>query len=186
VATSRLRNVHRLEDARLRRHALLEDDARWRLVVEDDARAAVRPAREAVRVWPRCYEGWILLGAILRELGRPAEAVQAFRRAMRLYPDIAEAYLEIGEVYAARKRWDRALTEYRRARGRLRRGERDLRAFVAEGEVTALLALGRFEEALHAARAALRTLRGEPELRRLRDLALRRRHLQVVHDRSSR
>jgi tetratricopeptide (TPR) repeat protein len=180
---TRPRKVQKLEDARLRRHAVLEDEARWRFVVDDDARAALRPAREAMRTWGKCYEGYVLLGAILRDLGRPADAVRAFRSAARLHPDVAEAYWEIGEVYAGRKRWDRALAEYRRARALLRRGERDLRAFVAEGEVTALLALGHFEEALVTARAALRTLRQEPELRRLRDLALRRRHLEVVHTR---
>src|SRR5262249_2439695 len=173
--------VRSLEEARIRRHALLEDDARWRFVVEDDARGALRPAREAVRVWPRCYEGFILLGAVLRELGRPADAVGAFRRAARLFPAAAEAYWEIGEVYAGRKRWERALGEYRRARAVLRRGETELRAYVAEGEIKSLLALGRFEEALTAARAALLKNRQEPELRGLRDLALRRRHLLVVH-----
>ncbi len=178
---ARRRKVMDLDEARLRRHALLEDEARWSFVVDDDPRAALRSCREALRLWPRCYEALALHGTILRELGRPLDALRAFRRAVRLYPEGAEVLWEIGEIYEASRRPERALREYRVARSRLKRGERDLRGWIYTGEVRCLLALGRHAEALAVAREGLRSLRGEPELRRLRDLALRRKHLVVVH-----
>jgi tetratricopeptide (TPR) repeat protein len=175
------RPIADLEEERLKRHAYLEDDARWAFVVEDRPAEAARLCREAIRLWDGCYDVWTLYGAIYRELDRPAIALQAFRSAARVDDTQAEAYWEIGEVYEACRRPRRALTEYRRAKERLRRGERDLRAWIVTGEVRCLLALGRYEEALGTARAALKSLRGEPELRRLRDLALRRRHLRPVY-----
>ena len=181
MPTTPHRPVADLEEERLRRHAMLEDDARWAFVVEDRAGEAARTCREAIRLWDGCYDVWTLYGAIQRELDRPDLAVQAFRSATRVDDAQAEAYWELGEVYESRRRPARALVEYRKARERLRRGERDLRAWVVTGEVRCLLALGRYEEALAVARAALKSLRGEPELRQLRDLALRRRHLRPVH-----
>lgn len=175
------RSVANLEEERLKRHAYLEDDARWAFVVEDRPGDAARMCREAIRLWDGCYDVWTLYGAIHRELDHPTVALRAFRSAARVDDTQAEAYWEIGELYEACRRPMRALREYRRAKERLRRGERDLRAWVATGEVRCLLLLGRYDEALATARAALKSLRGEPELQRLRDLARRRRHLRPVH-----
>jgi tetratricopeptide (TPR) repeat protein len=178
------RPVADLEEERLRRHAQLEDDARWAFVVEDRAGEAARTCREAIRYWDGCYDVWTLYGAIQRELDQPTIAVQAFRSAARVDDAQAEAYWEIGVVYEARRRPARALIEYRRARERLRRGD-------------ALIAISTSGNSANVVRAAERarlqslgvvTLTGESggKLAPLSDVAIRvpsdvTAHIQEAH-----
>ncbi|HEX6851431.1 MAG TPA: DUF3857 domain-containing protein [Candidatus Polarisedimenticolaceae bacterium] len=127
--------------------------------------AAIREAREAVRVEPASARAHAALGRALQHdaLGRPFgegwdrdAAVAAYRRAVELAPDDGEVGLALakllehdrhGERYGPGADFDAALAEYRRLNERLGAGTTDgLQLFV-------LARAGRMPEAVALARA---------------------------------
>ena len=82
-----------------------------------DTAGALALARDAARASPSCSGAWTLLGALLSDAGRPAEARGAFARALDLDPEdvsarygLAFAAAALGEHDLARRETERALT----------------------------------------------------------------------------
>ena len=57
---------------------------------------------EAVLDRPTDSAAWVLRGHVLREIGRPAEAIDAYRRAISLRPDASEAYWSLANMKTVR------------------------------------------------------------------------------------
>ena len=67
----------------------------------DDNAVAEPAARRAVELMPGFPDGWILLGSILSDSGRPAEAVDCYLRAAALEPSNATIQLNLASAYDA-------------------------------------------------------------------------------------
>lgn len=103
---------------------------------------AERALRRAVALDPRDASAWRDLGVVVALQGRPGEARAAYARAAKLAPRDGGASLNLGNLEVREKRWPAALAAYREAESR------DPRLLAAyEGQVLALKALGRNEEA---------------------------------------
>ena len=90
------------------------------------------------------------LGLSLQALERLEEAVPHFERAIAIDPEDEESVDRLGTMYFAQKRYAQMLELYQ---GRVDAGRVDARVHTNMG--TALLFLGRFEEALHSFELAL-------------------------------
>jgi tetratricopeptide (TPR) repeat protein len=84
----------------------------------DGNTAVAEPAaRRAVELMPGFPDGWILLGSILSDSGRPREAVDCYLRAAALEPSNATIQLNLASAYDALGKTaeeDEAMARYRR------------------------------------------------------------------------
>jgi len=99
--------------------------------------------REIVRVKPDFAEPYNNLGAALKALGRPEEAVESYRRAVAVKPDYGEAWRNLARTLRALGRDEEAADSYR---GLVAVVPGDANAHTDLGEM--LLALERREEAV--------------------------------------
>ncbi|PYS95743.1 MAG: hypothetical protein DMF50_07355, partial [Acidobacteria bacterium] len=158
--------------------------------------------RRALAKDARIDEYHNLLGAILAEQGRPAEALESFRRAADLDPDNPRFAANLAAALAQLSRWQEAAPAYERAAvlapssslnlklgsvyRRLGRPEQALSAFEraqALGDTSTAPLLGialarsemhQIQEALEVVRQGLDRHPGDPALRSLYDDLLRR------------
>ena len=72
---------------------------------------------KSVELDPYLTDAHNFRGVILQELGRAAEAEQAFKRVLedRAYPTPDKAYMNLGLLYVGQDRHQEALTQFRRA-----------------------------------------------------------------------
>ena len=137
-----------------------------------DLDRAVTDLREAIRFDPRLYQAHAGLAQVLRQQGKPDEAVEQFTQAIALRPDLAPLYRGRAEVY----RGHEDLTP-----ARIEAALRDLdEAVRRESPANPVLALdhtnrarlleraGRHAEALAACDAALRAVPDHADAHRLR------------------
>ena len=137
-----------------------------------DLDRAVTDLREAIRLDPRLYQAHAGLAQVLRQQGKPDEAVAQFTQAITLRPDLAALYRGRAEVY----RGHEDLTP-----ARIEAALRDLdEAVRRESPANPVLALdhtnrarlleraGRHAEALAACDAALRAVPDHADAHRLR------------------
>jgi tetratricopeptide (TPR) repeat protein len=80
-----------------------------------DLGAALREARESVRINPYWLEGWETLGQVALAAGRPEEAEGAFRQQIGLAQNVASAYVGIARAKSARGQDRAALAAYAEA-----------------------------------------------------------------------
>lgn len=76
-----------------------------------------RLLRVFLRQVPHSADGWFNLGKVLKDLGRPEEAVHAYRTASSLQPDDTELLYNLGNVLRDLRRPAEALDVYRKAIG---------------------------------------------------------------------
>jgi len=87
------------------------------LLVEGGRPAEALPiAQEATRVVPENAFAWSTVGGSYLELGRSAEAEEAFRQALALDPGLVSARLGLAHTLFDTDRFPEALAEYRRLR----------------------------------------------------------------------
>jgi predicted TPR repeat methyltransferase len=70
--------------------------------------------REAIKARLGHAPAWQNLGNVLRDLGRPGEAVDAFWEALRLAPQSADSYRQLGAMLASAGRIDKAIEVHER------------------------------------------------------------------------
>jgi tetratricopeptide (TPR) repeat protein len=126
-----------------RRGRLLIRQAREAQQHRDWAKAAVL-WREVVDHAPRHTGAWIQLGNMLNELGRYAEAIDAFRSAGQIDPELARVPAGIAGVHERAERWieagnawNEAVEMLSRKRGRGRKGDDELAHAVAHAAMSA-------------------------------------------------
>ena len=114
---------HELGQRRDRRSAREESslDATFRRAVDLRADGQLAPSaqelEELLARRPESFEGLLLYGLVLRELGRDQEAVEVHRRASNLFPHSVAVLYQLAEDYAARGETEVA----REIRGRIER-----------------------------------------------------------------
>ncbi len=142
-----LRNVLRLEPDNVDAlHALAEAYA------GDSERASDIEAllRRVTALAPAHVSAWVLLGSLLHENERPAEAIECYRHAVDLEPGNAVAWAGLGANYAQISDMDRSAAAYARSL------ELDpVRPGIHMSHAHALKSLGRQEEALREYRTAI-------------------------------
>jgi Flp pilus assembly protein TadD len=122
----------------------------------------------------RDAEAWNVLGSAARELGRHRTAEESFRRAIAIAPDYAVARHNLGALLDSLSRSEEALIELDRAVGGGLRGPE-----VTHNRASALIALGRFDEAAALLRQALADM---PQAVSLQMLLARLRYMQGDDD----
>jgi len=123
---------------------------------DGDLEAAAESCLEATSIYPDYAEAWDLLGSILTEQAKPAQAVLAHRRATSIHPGFAAAWEHLAAAQSDAGEFGAAVESYRRAielepsAGRLHHGSG--------------LALQRLERLDEAARAYREAIRLDPAL----------------------
>lgn len=121
---------------------------------------AERALRRATALDSRDGRTWRDLGVVLAGLGRADEARTAYRKAAALQPRDGSALVNLGNLEARANHWDAALVAYQEAE------QRDsLLEPAYDGQVRALVALGRDAEAGAAYRRWLAALPDAPATR---------------------
>lgn len=143
---------------------------------------AERALRRALALDPRDAGAWRDLGLVLALQGRGAGAREAYGRAAKLAPRDGTAPLNLGNLEAREGRWPAALAAYREAEAR----DSSL-ALAYAGQVRALVALKRDEEAGPVYRRWLAALPDSPDTRMeaIRWFTARERHdiaLELARD----
>ncbi len=116
---------------------------------------------------PHLPRAHYLRGVLMRQLGRPLDALADFQRTTQLDPRYAEAYYNQGVLLQEMRRLDEALASYDRA---LALNPQIAEAYNNRGTVLRLC--GRLEEALHAYDCAL-ALKPDAQTYNNRSVALR-------------
>lgn len=80
-----------------------------------EQRAALRALEARVEKDPSDVEGWIELGNLNYDLGRPAEAVRAYERALALRPGNPDVITDMGTMYRALGQPRKAVELFREA-----------------------------------------------------------------------
>jgi len=97
------------------------------LLVQGEAKQALRETETALELYPSNGATWYVRGVILTTLGRPEEARRAWARSVDVWPDFTPAHLalrKLGEspapsleaYFAEEERWERNVTAARLAR----------------------------------------------------------------------
>ncbi len=137
-------------DERIFRVAELMDRGRERLRHGDLAETE-RSLRKILDVEPDHSEAMLMLGGLLRALGRLEEAEAIYDRLLRLHPEFAEARLQLGNLRYRQSRLEEAEAAYRAARQM-----RPDHAETSNNLGAALADQGRLEEAEACYREAIR------------------------------
>jgi tetratricopeptide (TPR) repeat protein len=123
---------------------LLAEDAQVRM----DNASTVHWFRELVSRFPERVAYWVTLAETYEKMGRPRLAEDVLEEALRSHPDSPELRFRLADVHLTLHRPRKALDEYEALRGKLGRNRT-----VFMGEIQALTALGREDEALSRLRA---------------------------------
>jgi tetratricopeptide (TPR) repeat protein len=131
-------------------HSLHENYAEFLEATHDTARAILE--RQKVRdLVPHFYFPHYILGRLLKEQGRLAEALECLQKAALLNPRSSEVRLELGMVLARQTKWEAALGQFSLAK---QFNPEDSQAPLYSGEV--LWKLNRPAESLDSLRQAIR------------------------------
>ena len=132
-----------------------------RLLAQGAREQAVRVLADAIRANPNDGRAQLLLGELLNEDDRPADAVEPLTAAVRLLPDSAEAHNALGEAFSDQNALLPARAEFERAL--------QLAPSMAQAHLNLGMVLAQMEELTTAAEhldRAIATLRTTPELAR--------------------
>jgi len=84
-------------------------------IMNKDYEKAEQCNRRAIAIYPEYFQAQCNLGAVLREQGKPEEALQHFEKALGINPDYINAHINRGGAFNDLGRLDEAKSCYRKA-----------------------------------------------------------------------
>jgi tetratricopeptide (TPR) repeat protein len=101
-------------------HSVLEKDdlIRWNdygigLLLQGDLKAAEEVFLRVTEIDPAYKDGWVNIGRVRVQEGRPAEAIEVLNKALELDPKLARAHFFLGMTYKNQGDYDQAMEHYR-------------------------------------------------------------------------
>jgi len=92
-------------DANVPQNAITEfEKGRDALMHANNAAVGIRHLENAIRIHPRYFEAWLLLGTAYMDQGNWDKAEHALARAVEIYPKAANALFALGELYLNQKK----------------------------------------------------------------------------------
>jgi len=96
-----------------------EDLIRWNdygigLLLQGDLKAAEEVFLRVIEIDPTYLDGWVNVGRVRVQEGRPEEAVEVLEKALDLDPDLARGHFFMGMAVKTQGEYDRALSHFRR------------------------------------------------------------------------